>query len=107
MQNFLFSLVRLCMLCFLDIRLCEQTIAFKSCSAMTGEWIALMGDIYCHTSLFCVAGSKQQLAFLQQQVTAEKSLSDLAADFAGAHTTLQVSHSRVKFPLNSITCCKV
>jgi hypothetical protein len=56
---------------------------------------------------FVVAGSKQQLAFLQQQVTADKSLSNLAADFAGAHTTLQVSYSRIKLPLNSITCCKV
>ncbi len=56
---------------------------------------------------FVVAGSKQQLAFLQQQVTADKSLSNLAADFAGAHTTLQVGYSRVKLPLNSITCCKV
>ena len=58
-------------------------------------------------ALCVVAGSKQQLAFLQQQVTAEKTLSNLAADFAGAHTTLQVSHSRVKFPLNCFTCCEV
>ncbi|DBA65600.1 TPA: hypothetical protein ACH3X2_002665 [Trebouxia sp. C0005] len=38
------------------------------------------------------SSSKQQLAFLQQQVTAEKSLSNLAADFAGAHTTLQARY---------------
>ncbi|KAL0024480.1 hypothetical protein WJX77_008530 [Trebouxia sp. C0004] len=38
------------------------------------------------------SSSKQQLAFLQQQVTVEKSLSNLAADFAGAHTTLQARY---------------
>ena len=97
-----------------------QNTASESCSAMTSKWIAWMvgtcglltyvlggggptvkmKEIGGKTLLF-VAGSKQQLAFLQQQVTAEKSLSSLAADFAGAHTTLQVSCSGVKCPSKS------
>ena len=62
---------------------------------------------FAQRNLFVVAGSKQQLAVLRQQVTADKSLPDLAATFVGAHTTLQVSYPRVKFLLKSTTCCKV
>ena len=41
-------------------------------------------------STVCVGG-KQQLALLQQETAEGNSLPDLAANIAGAHTTLQVS----------------
>ena len=50
-----------------------------------------MSNLACaDVSTVCVGG-KQQLALLQQETAEGNSLPDLAANIAGAHTTLQVS----------------